>query len=143
MDQGVIYWESRRSVGLGSHLRAVPEEDSLTFRFSIDPSSAYYSPLGRVGSSRNFRPSDSDFEKKRPSRVHSITICTPFLLLFGISYFFAEFGPNETTFVLAGEVFPTRIPMQKPRESFDGRDGISSASRKPNVFMNFNSPKPS
>ncbi|MDA8063675.1 MAG: MFS transporter [Actinomycetota bacterium] len=32
---------------------------------------------------------------------------TPFLLLFGVSYFFAEFGPNTTTFVLAGEVFPT------------------------------------
>ncbi len=31
----------------------------------------------------------------------------PFLLLFGISYFFAEFGPNETTFVLSAEVYPT------------------------------------
>jgi MFS family permease len=31
----------------------------------------------------------------------------PFLLLFGVSYFFAEFGPNTTTFVLAGEVYPT------------------------------------
>jgi MFS family permease len=31
----------------------------------------------------------------------------PFLLLFGISYFFAEFGPNTTTFVLAAECFPT------------------------------------
>ncbi|MHB8452406.1 MAG: MFS transporter [Mycobacteriales bacterium] len=31
---------------------------------------------------------------------------TPFLLLFGVSYFFAEFGPNTTTFVLASEVFP-------------------------------------
>jgi MFS family permease len=33
----------------------------------------------------------------------------PFLLLFGMSYFFAEFGPNTTTFVLAAEVFPTSI----------------------------------
>ncbi|MHB2024472.1 MAG: MFS transporter [Mycobacteriales bacterium] len=30
----------------------------------------------------------------------------PFLMLFGVSYFFAEFGPNTTTFVLAGEVYP-------------------------------------
>ncbi|MHB1535918.1 MAG: MFS transporter [Acidimicrobiales bacterium] len=32
---------------------------------------------------------------------------TPFLLLFGMSYFFAEFGPNTTTFVLAAECYPT------------------------------------
>ena len=31
----------------------------------------------------------------------------PFLILFGMSYFFAEFGPNTTTFVLPSEVFPT------------------------------------
>jgi PHS family inorganic phosphate transporter-like MFS transporter len=30
----------------------------------------------------------------------------PFLLLFGVSYFFAEFGPNTTTFVLAAEIYP-------------------------------------
>ena len=35
------------------------------------------------------------------------TLILPFLLLFGLSYFFAEFGPNSTTFVLAGEVYPT------------------------------------
>jgi len=35
------------------------------------------------------------------------TILVPFLLLFGISYFFAEFGPNTTTFVLSAEVYPT------------------------------------
>ncbi len=33
----------------------------------------------------------------------------PFLILFGMSYFFAEFGPNTTTFVLPGEVFPTSV----------------------------------
>jgi MFS family permease len=33
----------------------------------------------------------------------------PFLLLFGVSYFFAEFGPNTTTFVLSAEVFPTSL----------------------------------
>ncbi len=35
------------------------------------------------------------------------TAVVPFLILFGMSYFFAEFGPNTTTFVLPGEVFPT------------------------------------
>jgi MFS family permease len=33
----------------------------------------------------------------------------PFLLLFGVSYFFAEFGPNTTTFVMAAECFPTSV----------------------------------
>jgi MFS family permease len=33
----------------------------------------------------------------------------PFLMLFGVSYFFAEFGPNTTTFVMAAECFPTNI----------------------------------
>jgi PHS family inorganic phosphate transporter-like MFS transporter len=35
------------------------------------------------------------------------TVIGPFLLLFGVSYFFAEFGPNTTTFVLSAEVYPT------------------------------------
>jgi len=38
---------------------------------------------------------------------HITTEIVPFLLLFGVSYFFANFGPNLTTFVLAGEVYPT------------------------------------
>ena len=33
----------------------------------------------------------------------------PFLILFGVSYFFAEFGPNTTTFVMGAEVFPTAV----------------------------------
>jgi MFS transporter, PHS family, inorganic phosphate transporter len=37
------------------------------------------------------------------------TAVVPFLLAYGISYFFTEFGPNVTTFVLPGELFPTRI----------------------------------
>jgi MFS family permease len=37
------------------------------------------------------------------------TAVAPFLLAYGISYFFTEFGPNVTTFVLPGELFPTRI----------------------------------
>jgi nitrate/nitrite transporter NarK len=37
------------------------------------------------------------------------TAAVPFLLVYGISYFFTEFGPNVTTFVLPGELFPTRV----------------------------------
>jgi MFS family permease len=37
------------------------------------------------------------------------TAVAPFLIAYGISYFFTEFGPNVTTFVLPGELFPTRI----------------------------------
>lgn len=33
----------------------------------------------------------------------------PFILLYGISYFFAEFGPNTTTFVYPSEIFPARV----------------------------------
>jgi MFS transporter, PHS family, inorganic phosphate transporter len=33
----------------------------------------------------------------------------PFLVLYGISYFFAEFGPNTTTFILAAELFPVSV----------------------------------
>jgi PHS family inorganic phosphate transporter-like MFS transporter len=36
------------------------------------------------------------------------TAVAPFLVAYGISYFFTEFGPNVTTFVLPGELFPTR-----------------------------------
>jgi MFS family permease len=33
----------------------------------------------------------------------------PFMLLYGLSYFFAEFGPNTTTFVYPAEIFPLRV----------------------------------
>lgn len=33
----------------------------------------------------------------------------PFLVVYGISYFFAEFGPNTTTFILPAELFPIRV----------------------------------
>jgi MFS family permease len=39
--------------------------------------------------------------------VASFTL--PFLLVYGVSYFFAEFGPNVTTFVYPAEVFPVMI----------------------------------
>jgi PHS family inorganic phosphate transporter-like MFS transporter len=32
----------------------------------------------------------------------------PFLLIYGVSYFFTEFGPNSTTFVYPAEIFPVR-----------------------------------
>jgi MFS family permease len=40
---------------------------------------------------------------------HMTHMVVPFLLVFGVSYFFAEFGPNTTTFVLASEVYPTSM----------------------------------
>ena len=33
----------------------------------------------------------------------------PFIAIFGLSYFFTEFGPNTTTFVLPSEVFPVNM----------------------------------
>ena len=33
----------------------------------------------------------------------------PFLLIYGFSYFFTEFGPNSTTFVYPSEIFPVRV----------------------------------
>jgi MFS transporter, PHS family, inorganic phosphate transporter len=33
----------------------------------------------------------------------------PFLLLYGVSYFFTEFGPNTTTFIYPAELFPTDV----------------------------------
>ncbi|HZU80519.1 MAG TPA: MFS transporter, partial [Acidimicrobiales bacterium] len=37
------------------------------------------------------------------------TTVAPFLLIFGLSYFFIEFGPNTTTFVLPSELFPVSV----------------------------------
>jgi MFS transporter, PHS family, inorganic phosphate transporter len=37
------------------------------------------------------------------------TAVVPFLIAYGISYFFTEFGPNVTTFVLPGELFPVSV----------------------------------
>jgi len=51
----------------------------------------------------------------------------PFLILFGISYFFIEFGPNVTTFVYPSEVFPTSVRGIG--------DGISAGSGKFGAFL--------
>jgi PHS family inorganic phosphate transporter-like MFS transporter len=51
----------------------------------------------------------------------------PFLIVYGISYFFTEFGPNATTFVYPAELFPV-----------DGRTtghGIASATGKLGGFV--------
>ena len=37
------------------------------------------------------------------------TVVAPFILIFGVSYLFTEFGPNTTTFVLPSEVFPVEV----------------------------------
>lgn len=36
-------------------------------------------------------------------------ITIPFLLLYGLSYFFTEFGPNITTFLYPAEIFPVMV----------------------------------
>jgi len=55
------------------------------------------------------------------------TITALFLVLFGISYFFIEFGPNVTTFVYPSEVFPTSVRGTG--------DGISAAFGKTGAFL--------
>ncbi len=37
------------------------------------------------------------------------TMVLPFLAVYGLSYFFTEFGPNMTTFVLPSELFPVSV----------------------------------
>jgi MFS family permease len=37
------------------------------------------------------------------------TAVAPFLVVYGVSYFFSEFGPNVTTFVMPGELFPVSV----------------------------------
>ena len=37
------------------------------------------------------------------------TAVAPFLLVYGVSYFFTEFGPNMTTFVLPSELYPVNM----------------------------------
>ncbi len=40
---------------------------------------------------------------------HLTAMIVPFLLVFGLSYFFVQFGPNMTTFVLPSEIFPVNM----------------------------------
>ncbi len=50
-----------------------------------------------------------------------------FLPLFAISYFFIEFGPNQTTFVYPSEIFPTSVRGTA--------DGISAGAGKVGAFL--------
>ena len=50
-----------------------------------------------------------------------------FLVIFAISYFFVEFGPNQTTFVYPSEIFPTAIRGTG--------DGFSAAAGKLGAFL--------
>jgi MFS family permease len=55
------------------------------------------------------------------------TALLPFLLLFGATYFFAEFGPNTTTFVYPAEIFPVRVRTTS--------HGIAAAAGKIGAFI--------
>lgn len=55
------------------------------------------------------------------------TSLAPFLLLFGATYFFAEFGPNTTTFVYPAEIFPVRVRTTS--------HGIAAAAGKIGAFI--------
>jgi MFS transporter, PHS family, inorganic phosphate transporter len=42
--------------------------------------------------------------------IPSVTaVAFQFILLYGIGYFFAEFGPNTTTFIYPAEIFPVEV----------------------------------
>jgi MFS transporter, PHS family, inorganic phosphate transporter len=47
--------------------------------------------------------------RTRATGIGMTTAVMPFLIAYGISYFFTEFGPNVTTFVLPGELFPVSV----------------------------------
>jgi len=51
----------------------------------------------------------------------------PFLIIYGVSYFFTEFGPNATTFVYPSELFPVT--------SRTTGHGIASATGKLGAFV--------
>jgi len=55
------------------------------------------------------------------------TAVVPFVTLYAISYFFVEFGPNMTTFVLPAEIFPTKVRGTA--------DGISAGAGKFGAFV--------
>jgi MFS family permease len=55
------------------------------------------------------------------------TAVVPFLLAYGTSYFFTEFGPNVTTFVIPGELFRTEVRATA--------HGISAGAGKLGAFI--------
>ena len=54
------------------------------------------------------------------------TTVAPFVLLFGMSYLFTEFGPNTTTFVYPAEIFPVEVRTTG--------HGVSAAAGKLGAF---------
>ena len=58
---------------------------------------------------------------------HGLFLPTPFLVLFGATYFFAEFGPNTTTFVYPAEIFPVRVRTTA--------HGVAAAAGKAGAFI--------
>jgi MFS family permease len=54
------------------------------------------------------------------------TTVAPFVILYGVSYFFTEFGPNTTTFVYPAELFPVGVRTTG--------HGISAAAGKMGAF---------
>ena len=55
------------------------------------------------------------------------TVALQFVLLYGISYFFTEFGPNTTTFIYPAEIFPVEVRTTG--------HGISAGAGKMGAFV--------
>jgi PHS family inorganic phosphate transporter-like MFS transporter len=55
------------------------------------------------------------------------TTALAFALLYGISYFFTQFGPNTTTFIYPAEIFPTQVRTTA--------HGISAGAGKLGAFL--------
>jgi MFS transporter, PHS family, inorganic phosphate transporter len=55
------------------------------------------------------------------------TTALAFALLYGISYFFTEFGPNTTPFIYPAEIFPTQVRTTA--------HGISAGAGKLGAFL--------
>lgn len=54
------------------------------------------------------------------------TAVAPFVILFGVSYLFTEFGPNTTTFIYPAEIYPVNVRTTG--------HGISAAAGKMGAF---------
>jgi uncharacterized membrane protein YeaQ/YmgE (transglycosylase-associated protein family) len=56
-----------------------------------------------------------------------VILVVPFLIIYEISYFFTEFGPNATTFIYPTEVFPVAVRTTG--------HGVASAAGKVGAFV--------
>jgi MFS family permease len=60
--------------------------------------------------------------------IPAVTVMVvPFILIYGMSYFFTQFGPNTTTFVYPAEIFPVEVRTTG--------HGISAAAGKLGAFI--------